>query len=234
MEHSQKIIGILGGMGSYSTLHTFKRILDLCPGEKEWDRPRILIDNNCKLPSRVRSILYKEKQEELINRAKASLDSLVRSGAEVLLVPCNTMHFYYDQLASDLPGNVLLVNMIELGMASLSGDAFIMASEGTVETRIYDKYNVNSVSIQYPTSSEMPRIRTMIECVKQNDFRSPDIADNVRYIHEKYGKTRQVVLGCTELSMLANSFEVYFGNDRITDPLEIAIRNCIKAIGLNI
>ena len=38
-------IGIVGGMGSYATLDFFRRILDAFPAEKEWDRPRIVIDN---------------------------------------------------------------------------------------------------------------------------------------------------------------------------------------------
>ena len=47
------VIGILGGMGSYATLHFFEAILNAFPAEKEWDRPRVLIDNRCTMPSRV-------------------------------------------------------------------------------------------------------------------------------------------------------------------------------------
>ena len=47
-----RTIGILGGMGSYATCAIFQRLLDAFPAEKEWDRPRILIDNNCAMPSR--------------------------------------------------------------------------------------------------------------------------------------------------------------------------------------
>ena len=55
-------IGILGGMGSYATVDLFRRLVDAFPAEKEWDRPRIIIDNNCTMPSRVRAILYNEKR----------------------------------------------------------------------------------------------------------------------------------------------------------------------------
>ena len=56
----QQTIGIIGGMGSYATLDFFSRLLAAFPAEKEWDRPRILIDNRCTMPSRVRAILYGE------------------------------------------------------------------------------------------------------------------------------------------------------------------------------
>lgn len=58
-----KVIGILGGMGSYATVEIFRRVIDAFPAEKEWDRPRILIDNNCIMPSRVRAILYEEREK---------------------------------------------------------------------------------------------------------------------------------------------------------------------------
>ena len=65
---SEYTIGILGGMGSYATLHFFSRILDAFPAEKEWERPRVIIDNRCTMPSRVRAYLYGERKQELVDR----------------------------------------------------------------------------------------------------------------------------------------------------------------------
>ena len=59
-------IGIIGGMGSYATVDLFRRVIDAFPAEKEWERPRVLIDNRCTMPSRVRAILYGERKDELI------------------------------------------------------------------------------------------------------------------------------------------------------------------------
>ena len=57
------VIGVLGGMGTYATIHLFKQYADVFPAEKEWERPRIIIDNRYTMPSRVRAFLYKEKVE---------------------------------------------------------------------------------------------------------------------------------------------------------------------------
>lgn len=73
-------IGVLGGMGSYATCDIFRRLLDAFPAEKEWERPRILIDNNCTMPSRVRAILYGEHEGRLIQEMSESVESLVRTG----------------------------------------------------------------------------------------------------------------------------------------------------------
>ena len=39
------VIGIIGGMGSYATIDFFRRLVDAFPAEKEWERPRIIVDN---------------------------------------------------------------------------------------------------------------------------------------------------------------------------------------------
>lgn len=52
------VIGVLGGMGTYATINLFKQYAEVFPAEKEWERPRIIIDNRCTMPSRVRAFLY--------------------------------------------------------------------------------------------------------------------------------------------------------------------------------
>ena len=66
MVKKEFIIGILGGMGTYATIHLFEQYAELFKAEKEWDRPRIIIDNNCTMPSRVRAVLYDENTDLLI------------------------------------------------------------------------------------------------------------------------------------------------------------------------
>ena len=64
-EQKDFVIGILGGMGTYATIYLFQEYVELFPAEKEWERPRIIIDNNCTMPSRVRAVLYNEKETSL-------------------------------------------------------------------------------------------------------------------------------------------------------------------------
>ena len=69
------VIGVLGGMGTYATIHLFQQYAEVFNAEKEWDRPRIIIDNRCTMPSRVRAFLYNEKDNELVEEM---VDSLLR------------------------------------------------------------------------------------------------------------------------------------------------------------
>jgi aspartate/glutamate racemase len=62
----EKIVGILGGMGSYATLDFFKKILLSTPAKKDWEHLRILIDNNVKILSRTRAVLLMNRYKEYV------------------------------------------------------------------------------------------------------------------------------------------------------------------------
>jgi aspartate racemase len=82
-ERKNFTIGVLGGMGTYATINMFRQYADIFEAEKEWDRPRIIIDNRCTMPSRVRAIMYNENIELLVDEMIDSLQSLVTMGAKI-------------------------------------------------------------------------------------------------------------------------------------------------------
>ena len=60
---SPMTIGIVGGMGSLAAAEFLNTMVRAFPAEKEWDRPRTVVDNACHMPSRVRALLYGEQRE---------------------------------------------------------------------------------------------------------------------------------------------------------------------------
>ena len=70
-------------MGTYATINLFKQYAEVFPAEKEWERPRIIIDNRCTMPSRVRAFLYHENVERLIDEMANSIDGLLKIGGGV-------------------------------------------------------------------------------------------------------------------------------------------------------
>ena len=94
MKRGEFVIGVLGGMGTYATINMFDRYAGIFPAEKEWDRPRIIIDNNCTMPSRVRAILYKENVDILIEQMTDSIRGLIAAGATRIILGCNTSHVF--------------------------------------------------------------------------------------------------------------------------------------------
>ena len=222
------IIGIVGGMGSYATVSFFKRIVDAFPGEKEWDRPRILIDNYCTIPSRVRAVLYKERIRELVSGIKDSIENLMRVGADKIIIGCNTAHVFLPDVIELLPeANSKIIDLIEMA-AMRSNEKHckhvrLIASEGTYLSDIYPKY-FDKYSIEVSNSKKEELIRELMEDVKQNKITDSSLSKFSDLIKTENGGVDGVILGCTELPVLYSQLpgsDPY--HDMIIDPLECAI-----------
>jgi aspartate racemase len=111
MEKSQdkKTIGIIGGMGPEATADIFTKIINLTPAEQDSDHIHILIDNNPQIPSRVQAILHNGESPipELIRMAK----SLEKSGADFLIIPCNTASYYINDIRKHV--SIPVVSIVE-------------------------------------------------------------------------------------------------------------------------
>lgn len=229
---SEYTIGILGGMGSYATLHFFSRILDAFPAEKEWERPRVIIDNRCTMPSRVRAYLYGERKQELVAMMADSVMHLCDAGADSIILACNTSHLFLEEVKACIrqADRERIVNMIELCACNLScrepkgKEFYCLATEGTMESGIYQKnFERFGMQVVCPREQEYHRIRELIEAVKQNCV-SEAVTGKFLSMLRECGYT-DIILGCTELPVLYQHVrkEAKEGGVKVYDPLEEVI-----------
>lgn len=226
----KEIIGIVGGFGSYATLDFFERLLDSFPAEKEWERPRILIDNYCTLPSRVRGILYHENEEEIVEGLTNTIQNFIDVGVTKIIITCNTAHYYLDSVYENIPESKnIIINIIEELAIQLNNDnvkeVSLIATEGTILSNIYqqtfDKYDIK---INAPSEEDFYKMRDLIEIVKQKkDVTSKVKKDFIDLLKEQ--ENNSVILGCTEFPVLYKYFKEDIKKDNLTiyDPLESAI-----------
>ncbi|NWF92838.1 MAG: amino acid racemase [Syntrophaceae bacterium] len=89
----EKIIGILGGMGPEATIDLFKKIVMGTKVKRDQDHLRILIDNNPKVPDRTLAI--ERKGPSPLPHLVRSARILENAGADFIVIPCVTAHYYY-------------------------------------------------------------------------------------------------------------------------------------------
>lgn len=232
----QDVIGVVGGMGSYATLSFFQRLLDAFPGEKEWDRPRILIDNRCTMPSRVRAILYHEQEQELIDQMTDSVSHLLDAGATKIILACNTSHHFLPGIYEKLPqakGKVMSIIEATANAVVAAGtkDAVnLLASEGTIDIGIFHKaLGDRGINVLTPSEEEFAHQREIIESVKQKKITQHEIDLMVKLINSAPSET--VIIGCTEFPII---FELVdkskICNKTVIDPLQCVIDELVKTI----
>lgn len=221
------VIGVLGGMGTYATVHFFQQYADVFEAKKEFDRPRIIIDNRCTMPSRVRAFLYNEKVDELINEMTDSMQNLVDSGCTHIVLACNTSHLFLPEIYKKVPSlENKVINIIKQCVSTIQNDGvkevYLLGSEGTIDSSIYqnalEKYGIKCI---VPKKDEYRLIRKCIEAVKQNMYNE----DTKNIFVELVNRYDTCILGCTELPILYDKYKSDIAKSKkIYDPLLLVLK----------
>jgi len=219
------VIGVLGGMGTYATIHLFHQYSDIFEAEKEWERPRIIIDNRCTMPSRVRAFLYGENKDVLIEEMTDSLSNLIKAGCTRIVLACNTSHLFLPEIYQQIPilktyiSNIIQ-NCVETIAADHRSSVFLLASEGTIESQVYQKtMKKKNIICMVPEPEEYHLLRDCIEAVKQNKY-----TDNTKKTFlSLINRYDSCILGCTELPILYEKYKHEVHCLSIYDPIKITL-----------
>lgn len=218
-------IGVLGGMGTYATIHLFQQYADVFPAEKEWDRPRVIIDNRCTMPSRVRAFLYHEKVPELVDEMTESMQGLRKAGCNKIILACNTSHLFLPSIYEKAPGlEKHVVNIIDTCVKMIADDGekevYLIGSEGTIDSQIYQKALAEKgIRCIVPQRSEYAKLRECIEAVKQKKYSQEVKASFLDLVN----RNDACILGCTELPILYEMYRDEIRCAKVYDPLLLGL-----------
>lgn len=230
MKSNGIIIGVLGGMGTYATINLFNEYATIFPAVKEWERPRIIIDNRSTMPSRVKAYLYHENEEELINEMSESLSYLSNAGATKIILACMTSHLFLPRIYEKVPNlKDKIVNLINNCANYINEDnikeVYLLGSEGTIDSKIFqntlDKLGIKCL---VPTKDDYIIMRDCIEAVKQNKY-TDEVKDKFLSL---INRSKYVILGCTELPILYQKYQKDITCEKIYDPLSLALKTIKK------
>ena len=93
------VLGIMGGLGPAASCYLYQMITDHTPAQKDQDHIDIVISSRASTPDRTAFIVGKSKDDPFDVMEQDGI-SLVRYGATVLAIACNTAHYFYDRLAA--------------------------------------------------------------------------------------------------------------------------------------
>jgi aspartate racemase len=229
MNLGEKTIGILGGMGPEATADLFFRIIKATPVEKDQDHFHVIIDSNAKIPDRTPSILGTGPSPfSMILETGQRLEA---SGADFLIMPCNTAHYFHEQLQRQL--KVPLINMI-----SITADHFVkyysetrivglLATDGTIASQLYNsEYSKRGIEIRIPSEKSQKDIMKAI----YKHIKSGNLVEGKKIV-KKVAKelidtgSNAVICGCTEISLVLHENDF---NVPVIDPLQILANKAVE------
>ncbi len=197
-----KILGVLGGMGPAATAEFLRLLAERAPVSSDQEHPTIYLLSDPAVPDRSSAILG--RGEDPTERLKIDLNTLSDWGADLLAVPCNTAHFFIDGFRDYLC--VPLVHIIEETVeaaASLNpGGAWLLATRGTMESGLYQKYAAKKeYTFFIPPLEVQEQVQRSIELVKEN--RLEEAGKLLRPLVENLWRERDIPIcaACTELPL---------------------------------
>jgi len=224
----KKTIGIIGGMGPLATADLFRKIVLNTKATTDQQHIKILIDNNTDIPDRTEAIINNGKNP--VPQLTKSAVALWAMGAQILVMPCNTAHYFRSEVQKNV--DIPILSMIEITGKSLLKKgiktAGLLATKGTINSGIYQDVFMNmDIEIIVPDEDEQTVITDLIyNGVKagKQDYDTTIVKDVMRHMIDRGAET--LVLGCTELSVAVDMYKLDF---TVCDPtLELA-RGAIKA-----
>lgn len=218
----KKTIGIIGGMGPLATADLFKKIVMNTKAENDREHIRIFIDNNTNIPDRTDAILRGgvSPVRELTNSAV----NLEKMGADFLIMPCNTAHYFYDYIRDAV--SIPILNMINITCNKIKhrgiGKVALLATDGTIKSRIYsDVFEKSGVKIIYPKENEQPYIMDMIyNGVKAGRY-DYDVSNAKKIMEDLLLRGAEILIfGCTEIPVAVEMYKLDYPG--IDPTLELA------------
>jgi len=202
---SEKVVGVIGGMGPEATAYFYQRLITLTPARRDQDHLRVLIDSNAKIPDRTGSLLDGEG-EKVLEAILASAQLLEDMGAELLAMPCNSAHYFYDDIIPRI--HVPMIDMVEEVFARIEeeglGQAGLLATTGTVKMGIYARA-AGDIGLIEPSEEEQEKVHEAIYGIKASAGSGPgrarsQLLEVVEHLRERGAEG--IILGCTELPLL--------------------------------
>jgi len=209
---THKTIGVLGGMGPWATLDFFEKILRLTPAKTDQEHLRVIIDNNPKIPDRSPAIVG--TGEDPTPALVAGARTLQQAGADVIVIPCNTAHYFYERVqnAVSIPVLHIMEEVVstareEVPSARVLG---ILATAAAVSSGLYARACARrGIEVVNPDPAGQQIVNRAIYAVKAGQM-GPEITAGLRKIADGLvGRGAQaLVLGCTELPFVLKPHDV--------------------------
>ena len=222
------MIGILGGMGTQAGLDFCNKLAILYRGKIDQEYPLFLLYNKSNIPGRPESIgvhtrnlsnrsINKKSKKKYLLVLKSLINGceiLKKSKCKFIVIPCNTAHYWYDDLQKkikipilNMPKEVYLHTKKKCKKNSKIG---LLATEGTLKTGVYNKFFDKNFKVITPSQSlQIKHVNKSIKFVKMGRIKDAEKAlkPAIKYLVKM--KCKKIILGCTELPIAIFAFKSF-------------------------
>lgn len=230
----KKVIGVIGGIGPEASANLYLKMIHYMQARyhavQDADYPPMIIYNVPMEGFNENGIVDGDAvKRQLIETGQ----KLEKAGAEVLIIACNTVHVYYDELQAAL--SIPVFNIVEeTGLAVQKAELEtigLLCSQSTNDLCLYNSKYLGNTKIMTCSQEEQNDVNKVIESVMAGKHGLSEIITLKNIIINMTNKgAKGVILGCTELPLAINQSHT---DIMLFDSLNIIIKSAVDySLGL--
>lgn len=222
-----KKIGIIGGMGPLATADLFQKIILATTAHSDQENIPILIDNNTAIPDRTAAILGTGKSP--VPEIMCSVHRLTEQGADVLIMGCNTAHYFLPWILPQL--KLPFINMIEETVAFCKNSRLkkvgLLASEGTYAGEIYhQELKKQSIDLVEPSNEQKKIMQDIIYAGVKAGNTKYETTPFKQVLKEMRSRGAEAfILGCTEIPVAVNMYQI---EEKFIDATQVLAASAVR------
>jgi aspartate racemase len=202
---TERILGVLGGMGPLASAQFMLRLTLLTPAARDQDHIPAVLWSDPRVPDRTAARLA--GGEDPLPWLLRGLRGLEAAGCGAIAIPCNTAHGWHAELqaATRLP----ILHIVDAAADDLAsqglagGPVGVMATAGTLAMRLFQqRLEGRGYACLVPDEAAMQRlVSPAIGLVKANRLAEAHAPLAEVALDLMHRGARAVVLGCTEIPL---------------------------------
>lgn len=228
---NSKTVGVLGGLGPKATVYFADIVVDLTKASRDQEHVDMVICNRATTPDRTDFIVGNSTLDPTTLLVEDAL-RLQNFGVDFLVMTCNTAHYFYDSIVSEI--NIPFINIIEETVLYAKDNNHskvgILATTGNINTSLYQdmclKHGLEYVILESEMQDDIMSI--IYNEIKSGKTPNMNKFNNI-VNHLKSLGCDGAILGCTELSVLRRNFNLF--EPFYIDSLEILAKKTISLAG---
>ena len=212
---TDKVIGVLGGMGPEATIAFYARLVAHTPAGRDQDHLRVIIDSNPGIPDRTAAILG--QGESPVPALARGIDGLRGAGADFIAIPCVSAHAFIDELRQG--ARLPILSILDVVAEAVRkhprriGRVGLLGTTGTVRAGMFQRRLAEAgLEVLIPDPADQARVQASIYAVKAG---APDavrlqLTIELRSIALRLVSSgaEGIVLGCTEIPLVFGQADV--------------------------
>ncbi|MBW7983977.1 aspartate/glutamate racemase family protein [Enterobacillus tribolii] len=197
------LIGVLGGMGPAATVDLFNKFVTYTAARHDQEHIPLIISSIPDIPDRTDALMNNGQSPLPI--MQRYLHTLEEAGAECIVIPCNTAHYWFRELKDACHVDILSIVETTMKEAEASGktNVGLLATNATLHMGLYQKsIEERGLTCIKPDPQSQDNVMKSIYALKAGNITQAKTLIRAQAEALFSRGAEIIVLGCTEVPVI--------------------------------